>query len=121
MDLMYQCIRLLFINRITGRCNRIPIYPQLPRQYFALLSKAALRNNIPGGDVKIQIRGITSLNGSDPLVIIDGVQGDINQVNVNDVESVEILKDAASAAIFGVSGDNGVILITTKKEKIRKQ
>ena len=74
-------------------------------------------SGIPGGVVKIQIRGISSVNGADPLVIIDGVEGDISQLNIGDVESVEILKDAASAAIYGVSGGNGVILISTKKGK----
>jgi len=72
----------------------------------------------PGSGVDIQIRGITSINGTRPLVIIDGVGSDINalnRLNPDDVESIEVLKDASSAAIYGASGGNGVILITTKR------
>ncbi|MCX7985869.1 MAG: TonB-dependent receptor [Bacteroidales bacterium] len=74
----------------------------------------------PGSGVDIQIRGITSINGTNPLIIIDGVSKDINalnRLNPDDVESIEVLKDASSAAIYGASGGNGVILITTKKGK----
>ena len=63
----------------------------------------------------LKIRGVGTLNNSAPLVIIDGIQGSMDAVNPNDVESVSILKDAASAAIYGAQAANGVILITTKK------
>ncbi|MDR2118866.1 MAG: TonB-dependent receptor [Tannerellaceae bacterium] len=64
----------------------------------------------------IRIRGNRSLNASnDPLVIVDGVPGRMESVNTNDIESVEVLKDAASTAIYGSRGANGVILISTKK------
>lgn len=66
----------------------------------------------------IRIRGNRSLNASnDPLVIVDGVPGRMEAVNTNDIESIEVLKDAASTAIYGSRGANGVILITTKKAK----
>lgn len=64
----------------------------------------------------IRIRGSRSLNASnDPLVIIDGVPGRLESVNTNDIESLEVLKDAASTAVYGSRGANGVIMITTKK------
>lgn len=74
----------------------------------------------PGSDYKITIRGLGSVNGSEPLVLIDGVPGSLNTLNPNDVESVDILKDAASAAIYGSRAADGVILITTKKGKAGK-
>lgn len=61
------------------------------------------------------MRGVGSLNaGQDPLVLIDGQPGDIGQISANDIASVTVLKDAASAAIYGSRASNGVILITTK-------
>ncbi|WP_299546836.1 TonB-dependent receptor [Seonamhaeicola sp.] len=63
-----------------------------------------------------QIRGLADINGgSAPLILIDGVQGDLNLLNPNDIESVTVLKDAASAAIYGARATFGVILVTTKK------
>ncbi len=72
----------------------------------------------PGADPKIQIRAASSLSGdSNPLIVVDGypISGSLATVNPNDIESLEVLKDAASAAIYGSRGANGVILITTKK------
>ena len=71
----------------------------------------------PGSDSKVRIRGIGTVNNSNPLFIVDGMEvGDgINYLNPVDIESVEILKDAASAAIYGARAANGVILVTTKK------
>lgn len=71
----------------------------------------------PGQGANFNIRGNTSINGGSPLVLVDGVQMDPNLINPDDVESVTILKDAASAAIYGVRGAYGVILITTKRPK----
>ncbi len=72
----------------------------------------------PGSQTgSITIRGKNSINGGSPLVIIDGVPGNMNTVDMNDVENISVLKDAASAAIYGVSAANGVILITTKGGK----
>ena len=74
----------------------------------------------PGAEPKIQIRAASSLSGdSNPLIVVDGypITGSLATVNPNDIESLEVLKDAASAAIYGSRGANGVILITTKKGK----
>jgi iron complex outermembrane receptor protein len=75
----------------------------------------------PGTSPSIRIRGITSLiGGSDPLVVIDGIQGDLdflNQIPPNEIESVDILKDASATAIYGSRGAAGVILVTTKKSE----
>ncbi len=70
---------------------------------------------MPGGRVFIQIRGISSINGTEPLVLIDGVRGSLSDLNPGDIASIEVLKDASSAAIYGASGGNGVIIVTTKK------
>lgn len=72
-----------------------------------------------GGGVDILIRGNRSIYGSNsPLFIIDGVQGaDYNQLNPNDIESLDVLKDASSTAIYGSAGANGVVIITTKRAK----
>lgn len=78
-------------------------------------------SGMPGASRTIQIRGVSSINGFEPLVVIDGIPGrDMNKLNPSDIESIEILKDAASAAIYGSSGGNGVILITTKRGQIGK-
>lgn len=73
----------------------------------------------PGADgSSIRIRGIGSINSTTaPLVLVDGIEMDINQVDMNTVESVSVLKDAASASIYGSRASNGVILITTKRGK----
>ncbi|MGB4839080.1 MAG: TonB-dependent receptor [Saprospiraceae bacterium] len=72
----------------------------------------------PGADPRIQIRAASSLSGdSNPLVVVDGfpISGSLATINPNDIQSLEVLKDAASAAIYGSRGANGVILVTTKK------
>jgi len=77
-------------------------------------------DNSPGGGVAVRIRGIGSVTGSnDPLYIIDGVPttGSLNQLNPNDIESMQVLKDAAAASIYGARANNGVIVITTRKGK----
>lgn len=66
-------------------------------------------------DVEIRIRGIGTFGDSNPLILIDGVEGNLNSVPAEDIESISVLKDAASASIYGVRAANGVILITTKK------
>lgn len=73
-------------------------------------------NNAPGAAAgSIRVRGVTTIGDTSPLVIIDGVPGSINDVNPNDVESMSVLKDAASASIYGSRAAAGVILITTKR------
>lgn len=74
-----------------------------------------INSGSPGEGSNVRIRGITSLGSADPLVMIDGVQGSMHDLNPNDIESIQVLKDAGSAAIFGVQGSNGVIVITTKR------
>ncbi|MBK9736403.1 MAG: TonB-dependent receptor [Saprospiraceae bacterium] len=75
----------------------------------------------PGAGAVIRIRGTGTLNNSNPLYVIDGmITEDASSVNPQDVESIEVLKDASSAAIYGSRGANGVILITTKNGKKRK-
>ena len=76
------------------------------------------QDGAPGADPKIQIRAASSITGdSNPLIVVDGypISGSLATVNPNDIESLEVLKDAASAAIYGSRGANGVILVTTKK------
>lgn len=78
-------------------------------------------NNAPGAAAStIRVRGITTISDSSPLVIIDGIPGDIDDVNPNDVESMSVLKDASSASIYGSRAAAGVILITTKRATERK-
>lgn len=69
----------------------------------------------PGGSAIVQIRGITSAGNTSPLIIIDGVPGNMHDLNVNDIQSIQVLKDAGAAAIYGVRGSNGVIIVTTKR------
>jgi TonB-linked SusC/RagA family outer membrane protein len=89
----------------------------------------ALTGNLPGvvtyassgmpgaDDPKIVIRSATSWNGSDPLVLVDGIERSMSSVDISSVENVSVLKDASATAVYGVKGANGVILITTKRGK----
>ena len=75
-------------------------------------------NNTPGADPVIRIRGGSSIDGNnDPLILVDGVERAFSGINPNDIESMEVLKDAASTAVYGSRGSNGVVLITTKSGK----
>lgn len=88
---------------------------------------AALTGNLPGviteastgmpgeEDPRIVIRGRSSWNGSDPLILVDGIERPMTSVDISSVESISVLKDASATAVFGVKGANGVILITTKR------
>lgn len=73
----------------------------------------------PGKDIQIRVRGAASINAdSDPLYVVDGIPVDnLNSLNPSDIESIEVLKDASSSAIYGSRGANGVVLVTTKKGK----
>jgi TonB-dependent starch-binding outer membrane protein SusC len=76
----------------------------------------------PGADgAQIRVRGWGTLNNSNPLIIIDGVEGTFEQLNPADIENISVLKDAASAAIFGSKAANGVILVTTKMGKTNEK
>lgn len=79
-----------------------------------------ISSGAPGGVSSIFIRGISSFGNTQPLIIVDGVQSSIDNVAADDVESMQVLKDAGAAAIYGVRGANGVIVITTKKGKSGK-
>jgi TonB-linked SusC/RagA family outer membrane protein len=76
----------------------------------------------PGAAARIRVRGIGTINNSNPLYIVDGmpIEGGLDYINPSDIESIEVLKDAASGAIYGARAANGVILVTTKKGKIGK-
>lgn len=76
----------------------------------------------PGDAPRVRIRGTGTINNNDPLYIVDGmpIGGGLDFVNPNDIESIEVLKDAASGAIYGARAANGVVLVTTKKGKIGK-
>ncbi|MDR2497751.1 MAG: TonB-dependent receptor [Tannerellaceae bacterium] len=72
----------------------------------------------PGADgATIRIRGQGTLNNNNPLILVDGIEYELNAINPNDIENITVLKDAASAAIYGSRAANGVILVTTKKGK----
>lgn len=77
---------------------------------------------VPGGPVRVSVRGITSTGNSAPLVLVDGTPGSLDNLNVNDIASIQVLKDAGAAAIYGVRGSNGVVIVTTKRgtsEKVK--
>ncbi|HET6995603.1 MAG TPA: SusC/RagA family TonB-linked outer membrane protein [Chitinophagaceae bacterium] len=76
-----------------------------------------INSGSPGAGSNVRVRGITSVGSTDPLVIIDGTPGSLHDLNVNDIESMQVLKDAGAASIYGVRGSNGVIIVTTKKGK----
>jgi len=126
-------------REVTGAVSSVKgdLIENLPMQSFdrALQGRAAgvqvrSANGLPGGAVNIRIRGVGSITaGNEPLFIVDGVQMNSQDnasmtqanplafLNPNDIESMEILKDAASAAIYGSQAANGVVIITTKKGK----
>jgi TonB-dependent starch-binding outer membrane protein SusC len=126
-------------REITGAISSVKgdVIENLPMQSFdrAIQGRAAgvlvqAANGVPGGAIRVRIRGVTSIAaGNEPLYIVDGVQlnnsGNTDFVssnplaflNPNDIESIEILKDAAAASIYGAQASNGVVLVTTKKGK----
>ena len=108
------------ISSISGKdINNIPVSSTLQ----ALQGRAAGVNIIqntgaPGGKTTIQLRGVGTVNDSDPLYVVDGfIVDDIDYLNPNDIENVEIFKDAASSAVYGSRAANGVVAITTKSGK----
>jgi TonB-linked SusC/RagA family outer membrane protein len=77
-----------------------------------------VENGVPGSESQVRIRGMGSFSNNNPLYVVDGVQtSSIVSLNPNDIESMQVLKDAASSSIYGVRASNGVIVITTKKGK----
>ncbi|MFV0269049.1 MAG: TonB-dependent receptor plug domain-containing protein, partial [Draconibacterium sp.] len=87
----------------------------------ALQGRAAgvqvIANGTPGSDPTFRIRGMGTVNNNDPLLVIDGVptESGLNQLSMDDVENIQVLKDASATAIYGSRGANGVVIITTKK------
>src|SRR5690606_25642427 len=95
------------VSAIQGKVSGVNIYSQ---------------NFAPGSTPNIRIRGGSSINYSNnPLVIIDGMPRSLTDINPNDIESIEVLKDASAAAVYGARASNGVILVTTKRGKIGKK
>ncbi len=84
--------------------------------------QVSTQNGQPGSGSKIRIRGTGTINNSDPLYIVDGmpIGGGIDNINPSDIASIEVLKDAASAAVYGARAANGVVLVTTKKGTLGK-
>lgn len=106
------------LSSISGKdLKSLPV----PNVGEALQGRAAgvqiVSSGAPGSNVTIRVRGTGTINNSDPLLVIDGVPSDmpLNNLNMDDVASIEVLKDASSAAIYGSRGANGVVLITTKR------
>lgn len=101
----------------TDEINSIPV----PSISDAMQGRAAgvqvITTGAPGADATFRIRGTGTINNSNPLIVIDGVPmtGGLNQLNMDDVESLQVLKDASATAIYGSRGANGVVIITTKK------
>lgn len=119
-------------TRVTGAIARITADDleerPVARVDQALMGKLAgvqvqQMSGMPGKVLNIKVRGVSSINYSNsPLYVVDGypISGDLGSINTNDIESIEVLKDAASAAIYGSRGANGVVLITTKAGKTGK-
>jgi TonB-linked SusC/RagA family outer membrane protein len=111
---------------VVGAVSSVKLRDISTRPYANLTN--VLQGSVPGLNIKvtslggdptitqkINVRGFNSINGGQPLVLIDGIESDISNINPNDIESVSVLKDAQSAAIYGARGAFGVVLITTNK------
>lgn len=114
---------------VTGAVAAVKIDETLANRSLSNVS-SGLQGLVPGlyisqnsgmagkNDVTTLIRGMSTINDSNPLVVIDGMpDGDLNRLNMNDIESISVLKDAATAAVYGSRAANGVILVTTKTGK----
>lgn len=100
--------------------NEIP-QPSLTQQLQGRAAGVMVgQDNRPGGGAMVRIRGFGTINNNDPLYVIDGIptKGGLNQINPANVESIQILKDASAASIYGSRAANGVVIITTKKGKV---
>lgn len=107
------------VDQITAKDMELRPVPNIAASLQGLLPGLNIQSNNgnPGQNPDINIRGFNSLNGGGPLILVDGIVGDIERINPADIETVTVLKDAASSAIYGARGAFGVILITTKKGK----
>lgn len=98
------------LSKVTTSSSAQALQGKLPGVQITATS------GLPGATTQIQVRGKGTVNsGTNPLVIIDGFEGSMDNIQMNDIESISVLKDAASAAIYGSKAANGVILITTKR------
>ena len=111
------------ISTVSNEQMKISTAPSVVSRMQGQVSGVTVTSgNTPGSDATIRIHGIGTINNSDPLYVIDGVPvGPGNNINPNDVESISVLKDASSAAIYGSRGANGVILITTKHGRVNQE
>ena len=99
----------------TGDLSQMPVRSAAAALQGMASGVNVINRGAPGAGSKIMIRGVTNFGNTDPLVIVDGVEQSLNNISATDIESIQVLKDAGSAAIYGVRGANGVILVTTKK------
>jgi TonB-linked SusC/RagA family outer membrane protein len=111
------------ISTVSNEQMKVSTAPSVVSRMQGQVSGVTVTSaNRPGGDATIRIRGVGTINNSDPLYVIDGVPaGPGNNINPNDIESITVLKDASSAAIYGSRGANGVIIITTKRGKSNQE
>lgn len=111
------------ISTVSEKQMKISTAPSVVSRMQGLVSGVTITSaNVPGGQPTIRIHGIGTVNDPNPLYVIDGVPvGPGNNINPNDVESISVLKDASSAAIYGSRGANGVILITTKHGRANQE
>lgn len=110
---------------LTGAVNSVKMEEVLGDRPVVSISNALMgampglqitgTSGSPGSEMNFNIRGVNSINGGSPLVLVDNVEMDINMLDPNDIESISLLKDAASAAIYGARAAFGVVLVTTKK------
>jgi len=121
----YGTQRITKVSGAISTIKSIDVEKQKPlRVEEALQGRASgvsvIQGGSPGSKPTVLIRGIPSFSGTDPVVIIDGIPqtlSDLNAINSSDIESFNVLKDAASTAIYGVKGGNGVIVVSTKNGK----
>ncbi len=107
------------ISTVSSKDMKISTAPTaVGRMQGQVAGVTVVNSNTPGGDAFIRVRGMGTINDSRPLYVIDGVPSDPgSSLNPDDIESISVLKDASSSAIYGTRGANGVILITTKRGK----
>lgn len=119
----YGTVKKTNLTGAVGTINATEIQNNLGPNTSQLLQglspnlNVTLDNGSINEEANINIRGTGSINGGAPLVLIDGVQGDINRINPRDIASISVLKDAASASIYGARAAFGVILVTTKEAR----
>ena len=105
------------VSTLSGEKMDISTAPNMIGRIQGQISGVTVTTaNRPGGDVTVRVRGMGTINDNNPLYVIDGVPAEPgNNLNPNDIESISVLKDASSAAIYGTRGANGVVIITTKR------